>query len=44
MKDDESIWDYYKMIQRNNQEMRKQNAMADPIQLYWECDLFHTFK
>ena len=44
MKDDESIWDYYKMIQRMNGEMRKQNAMADPAALYWEVDLFHTFK
>ena len=44
MKDDESIWDYYKMIQNINEEMRMRNLMVDPATLHWEIDLLHTFK
>ena len=44
MKDENTIWDFYKMIQKANEEIRMQNQMADPASLHWEVDLLNTFK
>ena len=44
MKDDESIWDYHKMIQKENDRIRMQNMMEDPAKLNFNVDLYRTFK
>jgi len=44
MKDEVSIFDYYKMTQKINEDIRLRNQMVDPSSLYWEADLFQVFK
>lgn len=44
MKDESTIWDFFKMIQKANEEIRMQNQNADPASLHWEIDLLNTFK
>lgn len=43
MKDEETIWDYMRMLQGINQELRKQNLSPDGAKLVQEIDLFHSF-
>ena len=44
MKDDNSIYDFFKLIQERNEEIRIKNMTEDPSSINWKIDLFKQFK
>ena len=44
MKDETTIWDYFKLTQKKNADLKVRHQMVDPASVFWEVDLFYIFK